>query len=773
MSTLDSRTAPSPRCEPSAHRPPRPAVRRRAHHGRAGAALLTIPSTLAVVLLALQAVVFAIGAVVGVQRSRTACCSAGSSGRGSAAPASSRTPAPPRFAQAVGLGVRARRARSGSSPAPTARRLVATGFALAAAFLNAAFGFCLGCEVYLLVRRSPPAPRPPDSHRTHPHRTTRHPTATERSYQHEPHRRPRRRRLGRGPPRRPEGRPRRGRRGHHRLRQEPHPQRHPHRLEATTCRTRSAATSSTRSSSRRCCPRKGIANDDTVVLYGGNNNWFAAYAYWYFKLYGHEDVKLLDGGRKKWELDSPRAGRPSVPTRAATTYTAKEQDTSIRAFRDEVVDGDRQRRTSSTCARPTSTPAAARPGPPAAGAVAARRPHPDRARTSRGARPPTTTAPSSPTTSSRSSTPRPGVDLGQGHHRLLPHRRALGAHLVRAARAARPAERQELRRLLDRVRLARRRARRSSATSPARPKAARLMCGATDGRPVARRGRRGQGGRHPGHRRPVTASPVGGAYVRLLDAPASSPPRSRRRRPGSSGSSPRPASGRCARWRPARPVDRTVVAAARRGRRGRGRRLAASRTGLPAHRTSCPALRGPGHDSSVGRSVFGCWRRVGRCIGGTLRAERAVAPGSAPVGARARPALARRCAMSLSTRASRRRPVSTAPRVRSRPSTGRRPTRRVGARVLELLHAEMPIPIVGGAGLPLPVAAPRRTTTSRDASPRRASAWPSRGRTSTCGLWPTVGSPAASLDRAQLRTRTSWSSARTGARCWPACSSAR
>ena len=49
--------------------------------------------------------------------------------------------------------------------------------------------------------------------------------------------------------------------------------------------------------------QKGIGNDDTVVLYGGNNNWFAAYAYWYFKLYGHDSVKLLDGGRKKWELD--------------------------------------------------------------------------------------------------------------------------------------------------------------------------------------------------------------------------------------------------------------------------------------------------------------------------------------------------------------------------------------------------------------------------------------------------------------------------------------
>src|ERR1019366_8277185 len=46
------------------------------------------------------------------------------------------------------------------------------------------------------------------------------------------------------------------------------------------------------------------SNDDTVLLYGGNNNWFAAYAYWYFRLYGHDKVLLLDGGRKKWELDS-------------------------------------------------------------------------------------------------------------------------------------------------------------------------------------------------------------------------------------------------------------------------------------------------------------------------------------------------------------------------------------------------------------------------------------------------------------------------------------
>jgi thiosulfate/3-mercaptopyruvate sulfurtransferase len=80
---------------------------------------------------------------------------------------------------------------------------------------------------------------------------------------------------------------------------------------------------------------KGISNDDTVILYGGNNNWFAAYAYWYFKLYGHADLKLLDGGRKKWELDS-RELTDEIPQRPETSYTAQEQDRSIRAFRDEV-----------------------------------------------------------------------------------------------------------------------------------------------------------------------------------------------------------------------------------------------------------------------------------------------------------------------------------------------------------------------------------------------------------------------------------------------------
>ncbi|MBP2456113.1 sulfurtransferase [Mycolicibacterium lutetiense] len=81
---------------------------------------------------------------------------------------------------------------------------------------------------------------------------------------------------------------------------------------------------------------KGISNDDTVVLYGGNNNWFAAYAYWYFKLYGHAAVKLLDGGRKRWQLD----GRPLVKdavSRPSTSYVSQPLDNNIRAYRDEVI----------------------------------------------------------------------------------------------------------------------------------------------------------------------------------------------------------------------------------------------------------------------------------------------------------------------------------------------------------------------------------------------------------------------------------------------------
>ena len=93
--------------------------------------------------------------------------------------------------------------------------------------------------------------------------------------------------------------------------------------------------------------RSGIRNDHHVVLYGGNNNWFAAYAYWYFKVYGHDRVSLIDGGRKKWELE----GRPLVDDAVKlepSQYTAQDADESIRARRDQILtefvgaDGDKR-----------------------------------------------------------------------------------------------------------------------------------------------------------------------------------------------------------------------------------------------------------------------------------------------------------------------------------------------------------------------------------------------------------------------------------------------
>ena len=79
----------------------------------------------------------------------------------------------------------------------------------------------------------------------------------------------------------------------------------------------------------------GIGNDTTLVLYGDRNNWFAAYAYWYLKIYGHEDVRILDGGRQKW-LDENRELSTDVPSPQSTSYTANERDESIRTYRDEV-----------------------------------------------------------------------------------------------------------------------------------------------------------------------------------------------------------------------------------------------------------------------------------------------------------------------------------------------------------------------------------------------------------------------------------------------------
>jgi thiosulfate/3-mercaptopyruvate sulfurtransferase len=86
----------------------------------------------------------------------------------------------------------------------------------------------------------------------------------------------------------------------------------------------------------RVLGERGIGNETTVVVYGDKNNWFAAYAYWYLKVYGHGDVRVLDGGRQKW-IDEGRELETVVSVPAAVVYRAKERDESIRSYRDEVL----------------------------------------------------------------------------------------------------------------------------------------------------------------------------------------------------------------------------------------------------------------------------------------------------------------------------------------------------------------------------------------------------------------------------------------------------
>jgi thiosulfate/3-mercaptopyruvate sulfurtransferase len=80
----------------------------------------------------------------------------------------------------------------------------------------------------------------------------------------------------------------------------------------------------------------GISNSDTIVLFGDNNNWFAAYAFWVLEMYGHQNLKLMDGGRKKW-LDENRPTTKDVPSPAASQYRASDPNAALRAKRDQVL----------------------------------------------------------------------------------------------------------------------------------------------------------------------------------------------------------------------------------------------------------------------------------------------------------------------------------------------------------------------------------------------------------------------------------------------------
>ena len=88
---------------------------------------------------------------------------------------------------------------------------------------------------------------------------------------------------------------------------------------------------------------KGIGNDHTLVFYGDRNNWWACYALWVFKMYGHQDCRIMNGGRQKW-IDEGRELTTERPSHAAVTYTASGPDLSIRAFRQEALDHSNARK---------------------------------------------------------------------------------------------------------------------------------------------------------------------------------------------------------------------------------------------------------------------------------------------------------------------------------------------------------------------------------------------------------------------------------------------
>ena len=88
----------------------------------------------------------------------------------------------------------------------------------------------------------------------------------------------------------------------------------------------------------RLLSESGVSNDDTIVLYGDNNNWFAAYAFWVLEMYGHANLRLMDGGRKKW-LDESRPATKDVPSPARGNYRAAAPNQALRAMREQVLQG--------------------------------------------------------------------------------------------------------------------------------------------------------------------------------------------------------------------------------------------------------------------------------------------------------------------------------------------------------------------------------------------------------------------------------------------------
>ena len=246
-------------------------------------------------------------------------------------------------------------------------------------------------------------------------------------------------RLGRRARRRPGLPPGRGRRGHRRLRGRSHPQRDRLALEGRPARGPAARVPRPGGPDGAAAPVSGVGPDTTVVLYGGNNNWFATYAYWLLRYLGFDRVKLVDGGRKKWELED----RELVTDEPA--YDAADPGPLGAGARGRAAP-------SATTCSPTSAARAGRwwtcaARPSSRGEVLAPPHLPQEQAQVPGHIPGAANVPwatAAPTTArSRATQELTALYGGVGRHarhrrdRVLPHRRALEPHLVRAARAAR------------------------------------------------------------------------------------------------------------------------------------------------------------------------------------------------------------------------------------------------------------------------------------------------------------------------------------------------
>ena len=176
--------------------------------------------------------------------------------------------------------------------------------------------------------------------------------------------------------------------------------------------------------------KSGIGNDTTVILYGDNNNWFAAWAFWQMKVYGHRDVRIMNGGRKKWVAEG-RELETAVPSIAPASYKASAPDLSIRAFLPEVQEAVKQKSAVLIDVRgPQEFTGEILSPPGLAGDLPARRPHPRREEhpmgegvqrrrhVQDGRR-------------AEAAVRRRRRDRRQARHRLLPHRRAVEPHVVR------------------------------------------------------------------------------------------------------------------------------------------------------------------------------------------------------------------------------------------------------------------------------------------------------------------------------------------------------